>query len=163
MPELHPHIDIDTVSLNTPALPIHDALSDEERYTKVAKNGEVVRYTANHGGIKVLVTPHGTRVTGSIAKHIAGSNLTGFDPAAVGPVLIEIGDALGLPEGELLLARVTRLDVGANLVLRRPVVDYLDSARSANRLHRRPYRRGTLYFANTLRTLALYDKIAEIQ
>ncbi|MEP0547475.1 MAG: hypothetical protein ABJF88_11125 [Rhodothermales bacterium] len=157
----HPCNDIDTVSLNTPVLPVLDALYDPDRYTLVSKNGESAYYTAKHGGMKVLVTPHYARVTGSIAKYVAGSNLHGFDPAAVGPALSEIEEALGFPEGELLLAKVTRLDVGANLVLDRPVSEYLDAMCTAGRLHPVRYRPETLYFQNTMRELALYDKIAE--
>ena len=161
MPDPHPHIDIDTVSLNTPVLPTAEALGDRGLYTEVAKNDEVTSYNAQLRGLRVLVTPHGTRVTGSIAKYVAGSNLHGFDPATVGPALAEIEGAMGLPEGELLLAKVTRLDIGANLVLDHSVREYLRAMRAAGRLHRLWYRPETLYFVNTLRELALYDKIAE--
>lgn len=154
-------LDIDTVSINTPAVPAPDVLRDPARYHEVKQNDEVVRHTGRLRNLRVLVTPHGTRVTGSVARYINGTTLSPFDPAAVGPALDEIEGTLGLPEGELHYGRVSRVDVGANLALDRPVAEYLASMEAPQRHQRAAFGDESLYFQNTLRQLVFYDKVEE--
>ena len=130
------------------------------RYIEVTTEDGEVREHARLRNLSVNSSASGTRIKGSLAVYSQGANLPDLPFPQVAPALASIELDLGLPLGALLDARVTRLDIGANLPVSRPVEEYTAALRPPPR-HTEVRVRDTAYFKTETRELALYDKIAE--
>lgn len=116
------------------------------------------------GNLKSLGVRAGNRgivVEGSLPKYHFGNNLESMTRRATKEAIESISDALHLPIEQ---ARVCRLDIAENFIMKRPVVDYLSTFLTARYYKRSDIAdRGTVSFNNGLRMLCFYDKARELK
>jgi hypothetical protein len=111
--------------------------------------------------LRVVVNGSGVSIGGSMAKYHLGSNLERLTRGMMQEAVSALGDALGLP---IDAARVSRLEIGANIITARPVSVYLPLLGEAGRYKRSVLRMGNgqgVYYTVGGRTLAFYDKVRE--
>lgn len=157
---------IDTIHcyLNTatPVDMIH-IVDDEE----IRRMGKVVGYKGKLKNIQLeyfysrISDYNYLRLRGSLAKYYYGTNLKSFpDAITVGKAIQQLEDELGVPIGRSYL---TRLDIGLNVPLPHPSVEY------ARRIYKKAYAKPkiywaehqTIYIGNKTVMTSVYDKLAE--
>jgi hypothetical protein len=110
----------------------------------------------------LFVNGRGVSVIGSLAKFSFGNNFETLTRIETASIVEQIGDFLNLPLKE---AQVRRLDVGHNLIMEQPVIEYLNRLGMA-RYYQKMWECGnrqTLYHENGRRLMCFYDKGAEAQ
>lgn len=96
---------------------------DDANYMENRDTGERKIYGSFHG-LKVTAFPHGVSVVGSLTKLLHdGSNIYTLNRHDTEKAICLISDGLHIPMDE---AKVTGLEVGANLFLRHAVPRYID-------------------------------------
>lgn len=154
---------IDTIHIRT-----HEAsdLIDNPSITRYSASLYEDGNTSDSGrlrNLKVTSRETGTYIKDSLTRYVHGTNLATLHVDEVAPALREIETALRMRAGALDDARVTRLDIAHNLIVPRPVREYLAAMTAPPRYRTTRYVEETLYFNTTLRTLCFYDKIAEAE
>ena len=124
------------------------------------QTGEAVLW-GRLGNLRARATAQGFSLSGSLARYHLGSNTQTLTRRAIQEAIEELSDRLSLPMEQ---ARVYRLDLAANLIMKKAVVIYLPQLVSAPRLKRSEIAdRQTLNFTNRQKTLCLYDKVQELR
>ena len=135
---------------------------DEATYIERVGSDEGAIY-GNFHGLKVSLYPNGISVVGSLPKFLHnGSNIVPIDRHGTKEVVEMISDGLHIPMDE---AKVTGLEVGANLLLKHEPCKYLD------RFGDTPYKTRIQVAASTINyrstgkhranEIAAYDKIQD--
>lgn len=110
------------------------------------------------GNFNVIVTEAAVKVRdGSLCKHYLGDNFKTMGRRQIGEAVESLSDELHLPMGE---AKVTRLDVAANIMMKYPpevYFPYLGDKTFAKRLAE-PH---GIYYVLSGGRLCFYDKVAE--
>jgi hypothetical protein len=100
-------------------------------------------------------------VQGSICKYLLGNNAESLTRHDTERVIESLSDVLGLP---MASAMVYRLDIGANLLMKYPLISYMALLGEAPYLKKSfEADRQTVQYSNQRRAILLYDKIAEMK
>lgn len=122
------------------------------------ETGAIVCYCGALGNLKVSVSATGVSIKdGSICKWFLGDNLQTMGRGDTERAIQKLSDTLHLPVNK---AKVTRLDVSQNIMVRYPVdvyLHHLGELRSSTRL----LEPNGLYYSQRLGRLCFYDKIKE--
>lgn len=118
-----------------------------------------IKYEGKSKNLVVLVDGSKISISGSLAKHHLGSNYQTLTRETTKRAIEELSDHLLLPIEQ---AKVFRIDVGVNLLMDNPILEYCRLLYSAGRYHRREQKYGLLY-SNSLRALAFYDKNQDLK
>lgn len=135
---------------------------DDARYIEKLGSDEGVIYGSFHG-LKVSIYPNGVSVVGSLPKFLhGGSNIAPLNHHATKEAITKLSDGLHISMDE---AKVTGLEVGANLLLKHEPCRYLD------RFGNMPYKSRIQVAASTINyrstgkhhanEIAAYDKIQD--
>lgn len=151
----------DTVNIHIDAQVTPAVMHGLDGFAETYGDDALLRATGWLRNLRVTVTESGTRVAGSIAVFTYGTNAVPFDFDDVGVTLDEVAHALGLPLGDVLSARVSRLDIGLNIPLDRPVREVVSSLVALPRTQLQTYGPGSAVIKTMTRELAFYDKGAE--
>lgn len=109
--------------------------------------------------LKVRVSMGGIWLTGSLAKFHRSSNIETLTREETAIAIEHLSDELHQPMAD---ARVFRVDVAQTFAMERPPSDYWRSFLAPTRMMRLEVPNETLTFSNTLRSILLYDKRAEM-
>lgn len=116
--------------------------------------------TGRLGILKVTVTDWQIKVgEASLCKWYLGDNCKGLMRRDIEKAIEKLSDELHLP---MHLAKVTRLDVADNIVVRQPVSVYLGHMGALSGFNRLE-QPNTLYYTKSDRTICLYDKKKELR
>ena len=113
--------------------------------------------------LRVKVEESGTTVTGSLPVFHSGTNAVALPVRETEEVLAALADQLGFPAGALRTARVFQLDIGVNLLLTRPVAEYVALMAEAPRLGRQVFGPSSVTFGRRPVQIASYDKVRELR
>lgn len=141
-----------------------DAFPDAE--TAFDRDGAPVwiGYLGRHGrDFRVRQKYDLVRIEGSTHKAALGESVGVHGPAEIGAFLGGLAGRMGVDPDRLLEAEVSRLDLGANLPVPRPVAEYVRLTAPPPRTFQRYRRPGSVAFGNTSRQLILYDKVAKVR
>ena len=156
----------DTLNLYLPALDVGDIplLETIPNYLEHPKGilepetGNIVCYCGALGNLKVSVSATGVSIKdGSLCKWYLGDNLQTMGRGDVERAIQKLSDTLHLPIGK---AKVTRLDVAQNMVMRYPVSVYTGHLGELKRSTRLVEPNG-IYYSQRLGRLCFYDKVRE--
>jgi len=112
------------------------------------------------GNLKVQINGAGVKIDGSLSAFHLGSNAETLTRRTTQEAIERLSDTLHLPVGE---AKVGRLDVAQNLIMRAPVGEYLACLESAPYCKRSDVAdRETVYFQSAQKCLAFYDKARQL-
>jgi len=113
--------------------------------------------TGNAGNLRVSLSEHWVTIVGSLPKFYTGTNLHTLSRPDCRRAFEKMADTLHLPVQQ---AKVTRLDVGLNLITdHRPELYYPYFGQS--RYYTRLTQPKSITYQNNLRSKKLYNKIAE--
>jgi hypothetical protein len=150
----------DTVTLVLPRPP---SWSLPSTLTKVReetdKSTGAIYLKGSLGNLSVKDKASDILITGSLPRYHHGSNSYTLNRATTKEAIQSISDALSLPLGE---ARVYRLDVGANIMLRHPVKDYLPTLGPFRRAYKREFVNGNVSYQGGQSTFTFYDKVLDL-
>jgi len=122
------------------------------------ETGAIVCYCGALGNLKVSVSNTGVSIKdGSLCKWFLGDNLQTMSRGDTQKAIEKLSDTLHLPVGK---AKVTRLDVAQNIMVRYPVdvyLHHLGDLKSSTRL----VEPNGIYYSQRLGRLCFYDKIRE--
>ena len=122
------------------------------------ETGAIVCYCGVLGNLKVSVSNTGVSIKdGSICKWYLGDNLSTMGRGDTQRAIEKLSDTLHLP---IEKAKVTRLDVAQNIMVRYPVdvyLHHLGELKSSTRL----VEPNGLYYSQRLGRLCFYDKVKE--
>lgn len=151
---------IDTVNLNIypydafEKMPMLENAEDRIKH----ESGEC-RTSGYYKNFYVSCTANSLWLSGSFPKFKNGENLTMLTPKDIEEILQELSDVFHVP---MRVARVTRLDVGPNIILDEPVNQYLAFFGQAPRYKKIPHpENGNITYKNTKREIVLYNKILD--
>lgn len=144
------------ISTNTPELALSNLTDIYETVSR--ETGEVI-HKGMLKNLRVKVTGGGVSINGSLPKFHIGNNYLTLTRDGVEEAIEELSDLLSLPIGQ---AKVFRLEVGTNLVMDNPLIQYFRMLGSSGRYHRIELKHGVLY-KNSLRGLLFYDKKADMK
>lgn len=120
--------------------------------------------SGNIEGLRVLIGTAGVSVKGSLAKFHLTDNTYTLTRRATMEAVCNLSDLLRL---DMNKAKVTRIDVAANLIMRHPPERYFDVLGGCRHLDRLALADGTLNYKNrnkdTRKALIFYDKIRETE
>lgn len=154
---------IDTVTLWLDTLEGVEAATEAltgQRETIDRQTGEVT-VRGRLKNLSVRIGGQGLSVTGSLARFHYGSNSQSLTRRAIEEAIEGLSDRLHLPMEQ---ARVYRLDIAGDLIMRKPVIEYLPQLVSAPYLKRSEFAdRQTVLFSNRQKAQCLYDKRQEIE
>jgi len=94
---------------------------------------------------------------GSLARFYYGDNIATLSRRDTARAIEKLSDTLHLPIKE---AQITRVDVGASIIMKKPVQNYLTHLGSLNYAQRLQQPK-SIYYTKKRQTLCFYDKIAE--
>ena len=117
----------------------------------------------NLNNLRVNVSQTGLTVKGSLARFHYSNNLERLTRQSTQDAIAHLSDVLHLPMKD---AKVYRLDAGSNLIMQRPVGEYLSMLGDTQHFKRSTVSNlggASLYFTNSRRCLTFYDKVAEMQ
>lgn len=124
--------------------------------TDIERTGQV--YISGYlGNYKVNLSEQGISLKGSLAKYYLGDNIQNLTRGDTQRAIEKMGDLLHLPIYE---AKVTRLDLAQNIVVKYPVSTYYNYLGECQHYKRLTYQQSIAY-QNGLRYKTFYDKIAE--
>jgi hypothetical protein len=156
----------DTLNLYLSAIDIGDTplLETTPNYLEHPKGildpetGAIVCYCGALGNLKVSVSNMGVSIKdGSICKWFLGDNLQTMGRGDTQRAIEKLSDTLHLPVER---AKVTRIDIAQNLMMRYPVdvyLHHLGELKSSTRL----LEPNGLYYSQRMGRLAFYDKVKE--
>jgi len=136
---------------------IPNLLSDVE--TKIKPTGEY----SHHGNLEnmnVRVYSSCLYVEGSLSKYLNGNNLERFTMEQTEEAIEKLSDSLKLPVKN---AKVNRIDLAENFILKRPVREYMSLMGQATYFTKKPYSKNGLYYDNFRRSMIFYNKVQEYQ
>ena len=136
---------------------IPNLLTDSQ--TRIKPTGEYSHH-GNLENMKVHVYPRCLRVEGSLSKYLNGNNLERFSRKQTEEAIEKLSDSLKLPFKN---AKVNRVDLAENFILKRPVSEYMSLMGQAPYFTKRPYSNNGLYYTNCRRTIIFYNKVREYQ
>lgn len=130
----------------------------QEHYYPDGTGGKYPVIGGHLGSLYVSVSRGGVKVKdSSFCKWILGDNFKTLTRGDIKRGIEKLSDSLHLPMGK---ARVTRLDIGQNIVLRNPIEVYLRHLGLLKWTKRLPQPNG-LYYTGACFQLAFYDKVKE--
>ena len=127
--------------------------------TDVGTNIKPTGEYSHHGNLenmRVNVYPRCLRVEGSLSKYLNGNNLERFSRAQTEQAIEKLSDSLKLPFKN---AKVNRIDLAENFILKRPVREYMSLMGEATYFTKRPYSKNGLYYDNFRRSMIFYNKV----
>jgi hypothetical protein len=130
----------------------------ENVQTRVRHDTGEATHTGAVRNMSVFVGSNGFSVSGSLAKFAFGNNAERLTRRHTAQVIKELSDCLCVPIGA---AKLYRLDVGANVIVRKPIMMYLQQLGEAQYFTRAEYGQTGLMYTNGLRQMVFYDKAAE--
>lgn len=111
--------------------------------------------------MRVKTGPLGVHVQGSLARFYHGSNGEILTRRDTERAIQKLSDSLGVPFER---ARVNRLDIASNFIMRRPAREYLSRFLDCRYLKRSDFSdKETVTYHNGVRAFSGYDKIGEIK
>lgn len=129
-----------------------------EHYYPDGMGGKCPVLGGHVGSLKVSVSQYGVKIKdSSFCKWLLGDNFKTLTRGDIQRGIEKLSDILHVPMDK---AKVTRLDIGQNFVLRYPVEVYLRHLGSLKWTNRLPQPRG-LYYTGTCLQLVFYDKVKE--
>lgn len=162
---LIPRISIDTIHIYHK----HSKLSKElvERVRIHCKNFQEhysvetkkYRYTGRLENLRVTVNQRGIYIKGSISKYMLSNNLETLSNDHIRQFIEYLYLIFEVPPDEW---KITRLDIGVNLILRHKVEAYLCLVGGA-RYKTLNHAGSTLYLKSTEKVICFYDKIKEMK
>jgi hypothetical protein len=108
--------------------------------------------------MSVFLAGNGFTVNSSLAKFAFGNNVERLTRRRTAQAIEELSDCFGVPLGT---AKLYRLDIGAAMIVKEPVITYLQQLGEAQYFTRAEYGYTGLLYKNGLREMAFYDKAAE--
>lgn len=108
--------------------------------------------------LKVLISPTGISIKGSLPKFHYGNNLKNLTSNEIKSAIQKIGNDLSIP---ILKARLTRIDIGINLSMDHEPKYYFRGLGKLAKMARGNFSETSLYYTNTTKTLNFYDKNRE--
>lgn len=130
----------------------------ENVQTRVRHETGEATFTGTLRNMSVFVSGRGFSVNGSLTKFALGNNSERLTRRQTASAIEELGEALAV---DMTSAKVYRLDVGANIITRKPVGVYLQHLGEARYYTRSEYGQTGLLYKNGLRQMIFYDKAAE--
>jgi len=125
--------------------------------TKIKPTGEYSHH-GKLGNMKVNVYSGCLRVEGSLSKYLNGNNLERLTREQTEEVIEKLSDSLKLPFEN---AKVHRIDLAENFILKRPVREYMTLMGDVSYFTKRPYSKNGLYYTNSRRSMIFYNKVKE--
>ena len=95
-----------------------------------------------------------------MSKYLNGNNLERFTRKQTEEAIEKLSDSLKLPFEN---AKVNRIDLAENFILKRPVGEYMSLMGQATYFTKRPYSTNGLYYTNSRRSMIFYNKVKEYQ
>lgn len=117
-------------------------------------------YSGKLENMKVRVSSSGLTIEGSLGIFLNGNNIKTISINGIKQAVDKMSDRLGLSFNE---ANVWRFDIGACIVLERPVREYFNSLGESRYFSRDVFGNGNLQYRNTLRAMVFYDKCLEMK
>ena len=156
---------IDTVTMVVEGEPNLKRLSSKLDNLEEVYNhrSEMTTFRGNLGNMYLRIDPYTIKINGSLKRYFKWDNLQDLTFDEIETALNQLTLALNLNIAD---AWVWRFDMACNLIMIHPVDVYLDlceRAQSRARYQRAEYSGETVRFANTMRTVQLYDKMAEMK
>lgn len=115
-------------------------------------------YTSNIGNLKIKILDDELTVKGSLCKWWLGDNMQSMTRTDAKEAIGWLSEELHLPMEQ---AKVTRLDIGCNIITKHTPTIYLNSLGSRQHSRRVPQEHGLYYHRSDWQTLCFYDKIRE--
>jgi len=131
------------------------------------ETGEILSHTGNYKNMKTQICKNGISITGSLTKFYLGDNVQTLSRQQIKEAIELLSDSFNL---DILKAKVTRLDVGFNLIIENRVREYLSLLGLCANLIRSEniskdeltvYYRSYAKRANRSKELCFYDKVME--
>ena len=130
----------------------------QEHYYPDATGGKYIVLGGHLGSLYISVSRLGVRIKdSSFCKWLLGDNFKTLTRGDIKRGIEKLSDSLHLPMDK---ARVTRLDIGQNIVVKNPVDVYFNHLGSLKWTKRLPQPTG-LYYTGTNLQLCFYDKVRE--
>ncbi len=119
---------------------------------------KLITYSGKLKNLRVKWNDYGVSIFGSINKFYHGNNIVGMTRQNTQRAVEELSDLLGLAMDE---AKVYRIDLAQNFVMKKPLINYYICLGEAKYLTKTTYKEGLMY-ANSLRAIVFYDKVKEM-
>lgn len=141
---------------------------NDEALNKIIDNAATIMYDpktgiktyyCNHKGLKLYLSQNGLSIKGSPAKYYFGDNDRSLDINTTKLAFNQLSDELGIHLDD---CKVTRVDIGFNIVVERPPIEYCRILGDNNYYQRLDMENG-LEYRNNQRGISLYDKEAEMK
>lgn len=121
-------------------------------------NKIIVGYLRN---MRIQISETSLSIMGSLSKWHFGNNIQCLSLVDTKKAIASLEEEIGIP---LENARVTKLDIGANIEMKYKPELYLNKLSSLGKLHRGSFKKSSLYFTNEYSTkLRFYDKKKEVK
>lgn len=118
---------------------------------------ERLRHTGYLDNYKVYLSDAGILLHGSLSKYYLDNNISTLTKSDTARAIEKLSDGIGL---KLMDAKVTRIDLGANLLMNRPPEAYYPFLIECQS-YQRNMRKGSLYFNHGNMCMIFYNKIKE--
>ena len=131
------------------------------------ETGEILSHTGNYRNMKMNIHKSGISIVGSLTKFYLGNNVQTLSRLQIKEAIEMLSDSFHL---DMQRAKVTRLDIGFNLIVGNPVREYLSFLGLYSNLIRLEniskeelsvYYRSNAKRANRSKELNFYDKVME--
>jgi hypothetical protein len=139
---------------------------DFERIEKLLESKKI---TTNEDGrrtmsgrirnLKVYMYSSGLIIDGSLTKFYYGTNQFSLNRKTINNAISELEGLIGF---DLYQAKVLRVDIGENLILKNPVKDYFDLLGYVSRYERLEFPNGVGY-STRKKHISFYDKVKEVK
>ncbi|HEX9952141.1 MAG TPA: hypothetical protein VGB53_10260 [Rubricoccaceae bacterium] len=157
-------IDLDWITVRIAACLPARARSLIDGGTDSYRNGLHVRWKGQLSPDAVVVAyPEWTVVSGSPHKHLRGESVGRFGPTEIRAYAAELSDRLHIPRGVVLAGRVSRFDLGANLILQHDAAEYIRLTSPPARMYEVGSGPGSTAFKNGYVSILFYDKAAKVR
>ena len=114
--------------------------------------------TGKAGNYSVFITEAGISLKGSLSKYLLPYNIHTLTRAATNEAMKKLSDHLHL---QLNRAKITRVDVSTNLVMKRNPSEYYHYLGNKPHFQRLQATKNTLYYNTGKKQIVFYDKIKE--
>jgi len=154
---------IDTIKLNAlvgneECLRIAKLL--DKKYTVLNDKEDNVKVEGKFNNFKIQIFRSSIFVIGSLPKYCKGTNLEVLTLQEIRDAIDRLSEELGV---NFWVAKATRIDIGANIEVRKPIHHYLNVLKGISKFKKYGYSDSTLEFRNSKESIIFYDKITEMR
>ena len=122
--------------------------------------GEVINTTGFLENLRVKINYRGISINGSLAKYHLGNNLKTLTRKDSQSAIEKLSDKLSLPLDQ---AKVCRLDLGCNILVNKPLINYYDCLGDMNYFKKTSFDNDTVLYTNGKNGFEFYNKVKKMR